>query len=134
MLPKIVGSKFMVTLPLETSAGAVSEILNCAYPPGGAVSLETCSAMLGLAARRTLDSSAKSKTGRCIYLPTSLTGLAALPLWGRQFWRQPPFRGGLAASQPAPAEKPTCRHNWRPHRAVIFGELLHSSAGLRRNP
>jgi hypothetical protein len=73
MLPKVAGSKFMVTLAAETSAGLVSEILNCANPPGGAVSLETCSVMLGFAAKRTFDSSVKNKTGLYITLFKSLT-------------------------------------------------------------
>jgi hypothetical protein len=25
-------------------------------------------------------------------------------LWGRQFWRQPPFHGGFVTGPPAPAE------------------------------
>jgi hypothetical protein len=56
----------METLAVETKAGAVNEILNCAYPPAGAVSLETCKVMFGLAAQRTFTSARNSSCRQAI--------------------------------------------------------------------
>ena len=44
MVPKMAGSKFITSRPPATSCGVADEILICAQPPGGAVSLDICKA------------------------------------------------------------------------------------------